>query len=332
LLLHVILAVDTETARHDAETVDAVTSVRVPRDSRWGTAALGWLALSCGLVIYGLVVVSGDRVSNRELLLAVALAGAGGAAVSAAGEVAAHLGERRFRSTWTTYYAIRPVLGAGLALLLYVSVRGGLLSSDVPPHYLNFYGILGLSFLAGIFARGAVQRLTEVFDALLAESPGIYNSLGGEKPPAVPELEPYDGYVTYETVSAPSGETAQLTLSLQRDRPAQTPSGGSGAQRLIVGDGQPVRKVAFTFTVYSHNFDSVDPRSARLDIEPFAETKEKRTFRFKRDETSLQPQPASKAETELVALVEISQYGQTVDVLRVGVESEEQAEAARANR
>jgi hypothetical protein len=304
--------------------------VRVRHDNRWGGAALGWLAISAGLVVYGLVVVSKDRVSNRDLLLAVAFAGAGGAALSATAEVVAHLGRRRFRSTWTAYYIVRPVLGAGMALLLYVTARGGLVSANAPTRYLNFYGILSFSFLAGMFARSALQKVLAMYDVVFTEATGMYDSVRQKEPGALPDLEPYHGYVLYETVPAPHGEGTHLTLWLQRELDANAPSGAQH-EKLRVGEGNPSRTTEFRFTVYSHNFRSVKPRSVQLQVEPIASKTEQRTFWFAGGETESKAETESHPETRLTALIEISQYGQTVDVLSVGVESGEQAEETRAN-
>jgi hypothetical protein len=287
---------------------------RVTHDDLWGQAALSWLSIAAVFVIYGLVVISADRVSNRDLLLAVTLAGAGGAALSAAAEVVSHLGRRRFRSTWTPYYVIRPVLGAGLALMIYVIARGSLLSSNAPPQFLNFYGILALSVLAGLFARSALQKILETYDVVFTAGKGLYDSVEQKEPGAPPALEPYEGFVAYEL--SPAGEREPLRLTLWMQTEILSLPTGSQYKELKVGDGVPTRRTEFRFTVFSHNFRSVTPQSFKIKVEPFASETESRTFSFESAESE------SGADKTLTALIEISQYGQTVGVLVLGEEQD----------
>lgn len=138
---------------------------------------------------------------NRELdlLWLVLLAGCLGSFLHMAQSYSDFIGNRTIKSSWAWWYSFRPFIGAGLALVLYASVRGGFMAvttgSNAKASELNPFGLVALGALVGMFSKAATMKLGEVFDTLfksdkakeskdkLASSPQTSNQPAG-KPPA----------------------------------------------------------------------------------------------------------------------------------------------------
>lgn len=104
-----------------------------------------------------------------RLLLLVLLAGALGAYVHAAQSYTSYIGNRKFMKQWTWWYLLRIPVGAALALFVYFTARGGLLTGTTPPSKtddLNIFGIMALAVLSGLFSKQAIDKLAEVFSNL----------------------------------------------------------------------------------------------------------------------------------------------------------------------
>jgi hypothetical protein len=106
---------------------------------------------------------------NREvdLMLLVLLAGALGSFLHMAQSFSDFAGNRTLKSSWSWWYALRPFVGAALALIIYAVIRGGLVSVSASPGFdstgLNPYGLIAGAALAGLFSKDATQKLGEVF-------------------------------------------------------------------------------------------------------------------------------------------------------------------------
>jgi hypothetical protein len=102
--------------------------------------------------------------TDSVLILLVILAGALGAFIHAMTSLVGYVGARAFASSWYWWYAARLPIGAGLALLVYFALRGGVIGDDTSSDNVNPYGIAAIAALAGLFSRQAVEKLAEVFD------------------------------------------------------------------------------------------------------------------------------------------------------------------------
>lgn len=278
-----------------------------PGRSRYSTTAayltLTWLLASVIALATGIALVSRDIVSDRNLLLAVIFAGGGGAALQATTAVTAYIGTRTFSRSWAVYFFVRPLVGAGLALLIYVTLRAGLLDSDAPVENLNHYGVLGVALLCGLFSRTVLQRMTELSDLLLLDRPGGVTSISKSTLPPTPvrSLDPYSGYIIRELVEDQRRDTRLLRVWLQSSPHDFLPS-----TRIDVGEGVPRRKTAFRVSVLPEEGE-VEPRSAEL----VANSEEART------------EPCEFIISMPVGVevpsgfIEVSQHGKTVAVLPI---------------
>jgi uncharacterized membrane protein YgcG len=133
-------------------------------------------------------------VADVRILILVLLAGALGAYVHAAQSYASYIGNQKFKKQWTWWYMLRIPVGSALALFLYFTTRGGLLTGTTPPSEtddLNIFGIMSFAALAGLFSKQLIDKLAEVFsnffkseeDAKRSDKYDEDKGKGGNPPP-----------------------------------------------------------------------------------------------------------------------------------------------------
>jgi hypothetical protein len=152
---------------------------------RWATA-LGIVVLLQGIMIFWLVLTfwsaaTGTEVSTVEplwgihwtitadvaLIALIMSTGALGAVVYEAQSLSFHRGNDDFKSDWGLWYLLRPIVGAGLAAVLYFTIRGGLLQVESSAGDINVFGMTAFAGLAGLFSTPAMTKLSNVFDTML---------------------------------------------------------------------------------------------------------------------------------------------------------------------
>ena len=109
--------------------------------------------------------------ADIRILILVLLVGALGAFVHAAQSYATYLGNRQFKKQWTWWYILRIPIGSLLALFIYFTARGGLLTGTTPPSRtdeINLFGIMSFAALAGLFSKQMVDKLSEVVSNLFS--------------------------------------------------------------------------------------------------------------------------------------------------------------------
>ena len=121
---------------------------------------------------------------ETRLLLIMIIAGAIGACVFSLFAVAHHLGAKRdFKVQWTAWYILRPFMGAGLALIFYFLLRGGVLAIGSNLQNLNLIVVAGLSGLVGMFSEQALHKLQDLADTTFVQAPGDQTKSEGPAPP-----------------------------------------------------------------------------------------------------------------------------------------------------
>lgn len=111
-----------------------------------------------------------DVSDDVRLLLLVIVAGGLGSFIHAATSFVDYVGNRNFVRSWALWYVMRPLIGAALALVLYVAVRGGLLTASAGGDSVSPFGVTALAFLAGMFSKQATDKLSELFTTLFKTS------------------------------------------------------------------------------------------------------------------------------------------------------------------
>lgn len=103
-----------------------------------------------------------------RLMLIAVLAGALGAYVHLATSFADFSGNEMLTMSWGWWYLLRPFIGMALAEVVYLSLRGGLLSAsgDSVAGAISPYGVAAIAALTGLFSRQATDKLQETFETL----------------------------------------------------------------------------------------------------------------------------------------------------------------------
>jgi hypothetical protein len=101
--------------------------------------------------------------ASARLLMVAGLAGALGAFIHAATSFSSYVGNRTLVRSWAGWYALRPVIGMALGIVVYFFLRAGLVNtSDAAP--VNPYGVAAVASLVGMFSKQAADKLRETFD------------------------------------------------------------------------------------------------------------------------------------------------------------------------
>ncbi len=115
-------------------------------------------------------VLFGARTLPREtdLLLLAVIFGALGSFLHVAKSFATFAGNRALVDSWTWWYCLQPLVGMALAVVFYVMVRGGFLSSGASAADVSPFGLAGISGLAGMFSKQATDKLNELFSTMFS--------------------------------------------------------------------------------------------------------------------------------------------------------------------
>ncbi len=100
---------------------------------------------------------------ETRLLLLVALVGALGACIHMGTSFALFAGLSKLDANWLWWYILRPFIGAALAIIVYLVVRGVMFSTAADSKAVNLFGILAFSGLAGMFSKQAIEWLRDIF-------------------------------------------------------------------------------------------------------------------------------------------------------------------------
>jgi len=120
-----------------------------------------------------------------NLMLVVILAGGLGGILHSLRSVAWYVGERQLLWSWMLFYAVLPIVGAIVALLFYLLIRGGLITPQGSSKDINAYGMAAIAALVGLFTSQAAQMLLRVFSNLFAPAPS-----GSDSAPAASNSAP----------------------------------------------------------------------------------------------------------------------------------------------
>ncbi|GAA2439080.1 hypothetical protein GCM10010191_63000 [Actinomadura vinacea] len=128
------------------------------------------------------------RLTREECLFVTVLAaGAIGGVVHSLRSLYWYVGNRSLRRSWLMMYLFLPLIGALLALMVYLVLRGGLTSPAGGSSDVNPYGVTAVAALVGLFSQETAEKLRAVFATLLSPAQaGRDQAL----PPQVHSVEP----------------------------------------------------------------------------------------------------------------------------------------------
>lgn len=102
-----------------------------------------------------------------RLILLVLCVGGFAACIAGMKSFADYVGEDKLSSRWYWFYYAEPLVGAGMAFVFYLVMRGGLMtgtSADIKA--VNPFGFAAVAALVGMFSDAAFRKLNEIFDTL----------------------------------------------------------------------------------------------------------------------------------------------------------------------
>ena len=124
---------------------------------------------------------------EQALFRIVLLSGALGSLIFAARSFAVHKGNKSFKSSWLWWYLLRIPVGMGIAVMLYLVLRGGLFAGSFEDRAaatsrVNPFGFAALGALAGMFSRQATAKLEEIFENIFRTEAEANKGAKPEKP------------------------------------------------------------------------------------------------------------------------------------------------------
>lgn len=126
-----------------------------------------------------------------RLLLLVMVAGGLGSLIHAATSFGDYVGNENFDESWSWWYVLRPFIGMVMAVIFYMAIRGGFLSTGTEAGSINPFGIAALAGLVGMFSKQAGDKLDEIFNTLFKTDGDKKRKDGLTNPvPIVSDIEP----------------------------------------------------------------------------------------------------------------------------------------------
>ena len=182
--------------------------------------------------------------SNEErLFLIVMFAGALGGLVHTFRSFFWYAGCRRLVLSWTGFYITLPILGATMATVFYLAVRGGFFSPQSEISDTSPFGFAALAALVGMFTEQAAEKLKQVTETLFATAPKGTDHAGA---PTVDGVSPDKGPLAGGTVVTITGsgflQKATVTFGGQEAKNVQVASGGTSITAetpAAVADSEP---------------------------------------------------------------------------------------------
>ncbi|MCP4258845.1 MAG: hypothetical protein GY774_15280 [Planctomycetes bacterium] len=107
--------------------------------------------------------------SEGQLLLIVVLAGALGGQLRSLRSLAWYVGNKQLKRSWLSQYILTPFVGAILAIVSYLVIRGGFCPANSTIQHTNIFGFAGLAALVGIASEPIALKLKQVANTLFTK-------------------------------------------------------------------------------------------------------------------------------------------------------------------
>lgn len=160
-------------------------------------------------MIFG-VTVSPNR--DQQLFIVAGISGALGGLIHSTRSLYWYIGNRVLRRSWIAMYITLPIIGAALAIVFTLILRGGLLSGETPGGQVNFFGFSAIAALVGLFSPEAAEKLKQVFSTVLAPAESGKDSAPLSNFPVIERIDPSSA--TRGTIITFCGSNLQKTTAV----------------------------------------------------------------------------------------------------------------------
>jgi len=106
-----------------------------------------------------------------RMFVVVALTGGLGGLLHSTRSFAWYVGHSSLKYRWFAYYIGMVFVSAGLATIVYVVIRGGIVSGKAAPTDINPYGFAAIGAIVGLFSEQALEMLRRVATDFFAQAP-----------------------------------------------------------------------------------------------------------------------------------------------------------------
>jgi hypothetical protein len=134
----------------------------------WPTAAI--LSVQSASPVH-LLGVHRHVSTEVRLFVVVAISGALGGLLHSTRSFAWYVGHDGLRWRWVPYYVVTLAVGAGLATIVYVVIRGGMFSGRTATADVNPYGFAAIGAIVGLYSEQALEMLHKVATDFFADAP-----------------------------------------------------------------------------------------------------------------------------------------------------------------
>jgi hypothetical protein len=175
-------------------------------------------ARSSAQLLRGFNYTCPDRTQHRLLLLVV-LAGALGGLLHGLRSLFYFIGNRNLRRSWLPMYFALPVSGAAISTVFFLVFVGGLFEPTGGDGH-NYFLMVGVSALVGMFSQQAVEKLKKISEAILTATQPSADS-DGDGDPVLASVVPATGVAAggFPVKLIGSGFVPGLTVKFD-DQPA----------------------------------------------------------------------------------------------------------------
>lgn len=156
---------------------------------------------------------------ETRLLLIVMICGFLGAMIYALRSILWYVGHRSLIWSWLATYIVIPIVGALMAVVFYLVLRGGLFSSTTTVADTSPFGFAGIAALVGMFIQQSAEKLKAVFETIMTRLTSGSDTVTKSQPPttlAVPHAANVSVTITGDNFTAATtasiGNTA-LTIA-----------------------------------------------------------------------------------------------------------------------
>jgi IPT/TIG domain len=168
----------------------------------------------------------------RGMLILIFLMGATGGLIHGISSFAIYAGNRELLPSWVWWYCMKPLLGALVALAVYLVFRAGLGSADYSLGTADCVKVAAFSVLIGLFAENATLKLKDIFETLFTprEDPRRNKAgAGALADPVISSLEPAflvvgGGVKTLLIKGTGFGSESQVRVAGDMRKPSKTPT------------------------------------------------------------------------------------------------------------